>query len=158
MKIAFLYVQTPKTSSWAHSHELGRNHIEKVFEEKIETVVYENVEKILTEEILDGANVIFATSAEMFDGCFCVAIEHPEVEILNCSLNKPHRYIRTYYTRMYEAKFITGAIAGAICMGEKIGYICKYPIYGTIAELNAFARGVQLNKPDCKNLSGMVIG
>lgn len=155
MKIAFLYAQTPKTSSWAHSHELGRNYIEKVFEEKIETVVYENVvsenvEKILTEAILDGANVIFATSAEMFDGCLRVAIEHPEVEILNCSLNKPHRYIRTYYTRMYEAKFITGAIAGAICMGEKIGYICKYPIYGTIAELNAFARGVQLTNPTAK--------
>lgn len=41
-----------------------------------------------------------------------VAVDHPDVKILNCSLNTSHKYIRTYYARMYEAKFLSGMIAG----------------------------------------------
>ena len=43
---------------------------------------------------------------------FRAAVEHPEAVIMNCSLNLSHRYVRSYYARMYEAKFIIGAIAG----------------------------------------------
>jgi basic membrane lipoprotein Med (substrate-binding protein (PBP1-ABC) superfamily) len=77
-------------------------------------------------------------------------VEHPEATILNCSLNKSHRYIRTYEARMYEVKFITGAIAGALAGGSDIGYICNYPIFGQVAGINAFALGVQLVNPRSK--------
>ena len=42
-----------------------------------------------------------------------VAVEHPEVKILNCSLNEPSKHIRTYYARMYEAKFIGPSEGGS---------------------------------------------
>ena len=32
---------------------------------------------------------------------------------------------------MYEAKFITGIIAGSLCEDGRIGYVADYPIYGT---------------------------
>ncbi len=155
LRIAFLYSTDIETSRWNANHDMGRQHIEKVFGEAIETAVYirdakisidENLEKIIDE----GAKVIFVTESKMVEGCVRVAIAHPEVAILNCSLNKPHRYIRTYYPRMYEAKFITGAIAGALTQNARIGYICKYPIYGMIAEINAFARGVSMVNPDAR--------
>ena len=79
-----------------------------------------------------------------------VAVDHPEVKILNCSLNQSHRYIRTYYARMYEAKFVLGAVAGAMADSNRVGYICDYPIYGMIAGINAFARGVQMVNPRAK--------
>lgn len=155
LKAAFLYSKTVETSGWAYSHELGRIHMENVFEGKVESKVYENVSSdeaydVMKEAIADGATVIFATSAEMFNGCLKIAIEYPSVIVMNCALNKPHRYVRSYYVRMYEAKFIAGAIAGALCTNDKIGYICKYPVYGVIAEINAFARGVQLVNQDAK--------
>ena len=155
LKIAFLYSRTIETSRWNANHDMGRQHMEEVFGERVETAVYirdaalsidDNLEQI----IADGARVIFVTESGMVDGCVRVAIAHPEVFILNCSLNKPHRYIRTYYPRMYEAKFIIGAIAGALTKNGKVGYICKYPIYGMIAEINAFARGVSMVNPDAK--------
>ncbi|MBQ1473666.1 MAG: BMP family ABC transporter substrate-binding protein, partial [Ruminococcus sp.] len=66
---------------------------------------------------------------------------------LNCSLNLSHRYILTYYARMYEAKFILGAVAGSLSDSGKLGYVCDYPIYGQIAGINAFALGAQLTNP-----------
>ena len=48
---------------------------------------------------------------------------------------------RTYYGRIYEAKFITGAIAGAMAQNNRIGYIASYPIFGVPASINAFALG-----------------
>jgi len=72
------------------------------------------------------------------------AVEHTDVKILNCSLNTAHRHIRTYYARMYEPKFLMGAIAGAISSNGKIGYIADYPVWGTIANINAFALGAKM--------------
>ena len=66
---------------------------------------------------------------------------------MNCSLNKSHRYIRSYYARMYEAKFIIGAIAGSLSESGQLGYICDYPIFGQIAGINAFALGAQMTNP-----------
>ena len=34
------------------------------------------------------------------------AVNHPEIKFLNCSVNTSYRSIRSYYARMYEAKFI----------------------------------------------------
>ena len=79
-----------------------------------------------------------------------VAIEHPEVKILNCSLNTSHKYIRTYYARMYEAKFLMGAVAGAMSRNGKIGYIADYPIFGMTANINAFALGAKMVNPRAK--------
>jgi basic membrane lipoprotein Med (substrate-binding protein (PBP1-ABC) superfamily) len=79
-----------------------------------------------------------------------VAVDHPEVKILNCSLNTPHQYIRTYYARMYEAKFVSGMIAGAMAENDKIAYIADYPIYGMIANINAFALGATCTNPRAK--------
>ena len=69
---------------------------------------------------------------------------------MNCSLNKSHRYIRSYYTRMYEAKFILGALAGSLTESGNLGYVCDYPIYGQIAGINAFALGAQMANPRAK--------
>ena len=54
------------------------------------------------------------------------------------------------YARAYEAKFVTGAVAGAMAKDGRIGYICDYPIYGMIAGINAFALGAQMVNPDAK--------
>ena len=74
-------------------------------------------------------------------------MKHPKVRFLNCAVNVPYSSIRSYYCRMYEGKFITGAIAGAIAANDEIGYIAAYPIYGEPASINAFALGAQLTNP-----------
>lgn len=156
LKVAFIYDKTPQNSGWTYGHELGRQHIQRVFGSKIETVVYNNAmtgagpDQAMYKAIADGATVLFTASPRLLPASLRVAVDNPEVDILNCSLNKSHRYIRTYYARMYEAKFIIGALAGALAENDRVGYICDYPIYGMIAGINAFARGVQMVNPRAK--------
>lgn len=153
--VAFVYDKTPERSGWNYGHELGRQHLERVFGGKVITTVYENAVKYGTEEVLeeavrDGNEIIFTTSPKLFDASLTTAVKYPDRVVLNCSLNKPHRYIRTYYARMYEVKFIIGAIAGALAENDKVGYVCDYPIVGQIAGINAFALGVQMVNPRAK--------
>ena len=67
--------------------------------------------------------------------------------MLNCSQNLSHYHIRTYYGRMYEAKFLLGAIAGSMSSSGTLGYVADYPIYGATASINAFALGAKMVNP-----------
>lgn len=154
-KIAFLYEKTPDSSDWTYGHELGRLHLEQVFPHEVETIHFENVtldnvEFFIDEAILEECNVIITTTPSFAQASVKAAIEHPKVHILNCSVNTSHRYIRTYYVRMHEVKFLMGAIAGAMAKNDKITYIADYPIYGTIANINAFALGAKMVNPRAK--------
>lgn len=155
LKAAFIYEKTPGTSAWTYAHELGRLYLEQTFPEEVSTVSYENgteenVEGLIADAIKAGCNLIFTTTPPFVQASVKAAIANPEVRILNCSLNTSHRYIRTYYSRMHEAKFLMGAIAGAMAENNRLTYIADYPIYGSIANINAFALGAKMINPRAK--------
>lgn len=153
LKVAFVYDRTPEESDWIYSHELGRLHIKEVFGDAVETmqVTCGNPEaygqEVLEELIRDDFNIIFNTTTQFIKPSLKVALEHPHVKILNCSVNISHSAIRTYESRLYEAKFLTGMIAGAMAKEDKIGYIQDYPIFGAMANINAFAYGARMTNP-----------
>lgn len=156
VKIAFLYEKTHRTSSWTYGHELGRLYLENVFPGQVETKGFENVAagendlEIMEQLIADGYNLLFATTPVMMPASLKIAANHPDVKILNCSLNTSHPTLRTYYARMYEAKFLAGVIAGSMTATNKIGYIADYPIYSMAASINAFALGAKMVNPNAK--------
>ena len=155
LKVAFIYAKTPGTSAWTYAHELGRLHLEQTFPDEVSTVVYENVtltniEVCIESAIKSGCNLVFTTSPTFAQASLKAAISYPEIRIVNCSLNTSHRYIRTYYARMHEAKFLMGAIAGALAENDKLLYVEDYPIYGSIANINAFALGAKMINPRVK--------
>ena len=132
--------------------DLGRNYLEETFPDQMKTicvndVTEERTEQVLNDVIRQGADIIFEVAPQMMKDSLKVAVDHPDVKILNCSLNTSHKYIRTYYARMYEAKFLSGMIAGALAENDRIAYIADYPIYGMIANINAFALGASFTNP-----------
>lgn len=152
LKIAFIYEKTATSSAWTYAHELGRLYLEQTFPEEVTTIYYdnatqENAEDYIREAIEQGCSIVFTTTPAFAKVSVKLAIEYPKVKILNCSVNTSHRYIRTYYSRMYEAKFLMGALAGALAENNKVFYLADYPIYGTIANINAFALGAKMINP-----------
>lgn len=152
LKIAFIYEKTPGTSAWTYAHELGRLYLEQTFPDEVSTSFYENgtqetISALLDAAIAEGCNLIFTTTPTFVQASVKAAIANPDVHILNCSLNTSHRYIRTYYSRMHEAKFLMGAIAGAMAENNRLSYVADYPIYGSIANINAFALGAKMINP-----------
>ncbi len=153
--VAFLYPKSPDTSDWIYAHELGRNYLEETFPDNIRTICVSdvsdgNIEQVLEDVIGQGAEIIFGVAPQMMKQSLKAAVDHPGIKILNCSLNTPHKYIRTYYARMYEAKFLSGMVAGALAENDRIAYIADYPIYGMIANINAFALGAACTNPRAK--------
>ncbi len=155
LKIAFIYEKTPLTSTWTYMHELGRIYLEETLPEEVGTFVYENgnqenIDSLIEDAIASGCNLIFTTTPSFVQASVKAAIANPEIRILSCSLNTSHRYIRTYYARVHEAKFLAGAIAGAMAENDRLTYIADYPIYGSIANINAFALGAKMINPRAK--------
>ncbi len=153
LKVAFIHDRNGETSSWTYAHELGRTYVEQVLSDKVTTVAYTDVSgeeetfHTIEQAIADGCTVIFTTASQMVDASLRSAVEHPNVKILNCSLNASHSYIRTYYARMYEAKFLAGALASIMSEVDDIGYVAGYPVYGAISSINAFAQGAKMMNP-----------
>lgn len=156
LKIAFIYNKTAKTSAWTYAHELGRMHLEQVYGGRLKTMAIDNISteaemnNAIELSIASGCNMIFTTAPQMANQSVRSAILHPEVKIYNCSIKMSYSSICTYYGRMYEAKFLLGAIAAAMTESDKLGYVADYPIYGTVANINAFALGARMINPYVK--------
>ena len=157
IKVAFIYEGSTNSSEWNYAHELGRQQLEDSFGGRVITSVYENIQpqtprsEVLEAAIEDGNTVIFTTTATLMQASVQIALKHPEIYIFNCSLNFPYKSVRTYLTRNYEMKFLLGLIAGAAADRESIiGYEEDYPMYGTIANVNAFSIGVQMMQPGAR--------
>ena len=153
LNVAFVHNRTEAASPWTRGHEAGRKYLEETLGKSVTCRSYfgadtpERGEAVLMDALRDGAEVIFTTTPLLIAPSLKISVKFPKVRILNCSLHMPYSTVRTYYPRVYEAKFITGAIAGAMARNDRIGYVGTYPIHGEPAAINAFALGAQLTNP-----------
>ncbi len=152
VKVAFIYEKTIRSSSWTYAHELGRLSLMHAYPNEIDTEYYENVteetiDAVLKDAIARGNRVIFTTTPVFAQASVRAAIANPQVKIVNCSINTSYRSIRTYYPRIHEAKFVLGALAAAMSSNDRLFYLGDYPLYGSIASINAFALGAQMVNP-----------
>ena len=152
LEVAFVHQMSP-SSSWVLGHEKGREHIENVFGEKIKVRSYydastpEQAEALIEQAVEEGAQVVFTTAPPLRRETLKAAVKYPKIRFFNCSVDQHYSSIRSYYGRLYEAKFVTGAIAGAMVNNDRIGYVASYPILGELASINAFALGAQMTNP-----------
>ena len=153
LNVAFVHQLNPGVSAWVTGHEEGRRHLETVMGDKVTVRSYfdantpEAAWQKIEEAVSDGAQVVFTTAPPLIRPTLKAAVEHPRIAFFNCSVDKPYTSVKTYYGRIYEAKYIAGAIAGAMANDDRIGYIASYPNYGVPASINAFALGAQLTNP-----------
>lgn len=156
LNVAFIHELSSEASNWTLAHERGRMRLQEAMGDLLTVQTYEGVGngeqavEAMIAAISNGAQVLFTTTAPLIGACRKVAAKYPHIKILNCSISMPYTGVRTYYSRIYEGKFISGAIAGAISKNDKIGYIAANPIFGVPAAINAFALGAQLTNPNAR--------
>ena len=154
VQVAFVHQRTVETSAWTAAHELGRIYLEETLGKSVTTRAYfgantvDQAKEILAKAVAEGADVVFTTTPQLIAPSLKASVDYPKVRFLNCSVHMPYPTVRTYYSRIYEAKFITGAIAGAMSRDGSIGYVGSNPIFGVPASINAFALGAQMTNPD----------
>ncbi|GAB6180469.1 BMP family ABC transporter substrate-binding protein [Desulfotomaculum defluvii] len=155
LKVAFIYVGPVGDGGYSYAHDLGRQYLEKEIP-NLETTYIESVpegadsERVLTELAEKGNKVIFATSFGYMDSVIKVAQKYPDVKFLHCSGYKTAENAGTYFGRMYQARYLTGIVAGKTTQSNIIGYVAAFPIPEVIRGINAFTLGVQSVNPDAK--------
>ncbi len=154
--VAFVHPMELSTSAWITGHDRGRQEMEAALGSQVTVRSYfhadtpEEAERLLEQAVAEGADMVFTTTPQLSKLTLRMAVKYPKVRFLNCAMDTPYSSIRTYYGRIHEAKFITGAIAGAMANDDHIGYIGSYPILGEPASINAFALGAQMTNPRAK--------
>jgi len=156
IKVAFIHDLSAETSARVHSHELGRKWLEQTYEGVIKTYAFEDrlsvfqFDRAIEAALAEGCSMIFTTSPALLPRTMVAALQHPEIHFLNCSINLSHEAVRCYDGKMFECKFLMGALAASFAENHKIGYLAGTPVYGTIANINAFAIGAQMVDPYAK--------
>ena len=154
VRVAFIHSSLSSGSNWVQGHENGAEWLIRSLGERVSVESFyadtETAEMVMERAIRNGAQVIFVTAPTLIAATRRVATLHPRVIMLVCALSMPMAGVRSYYSRIYEAKFIAGAIAGAMSDSDTIGYIAKYPIFGVPAEINAFALGARMTNHNAR--------
>ena len=153
VNVAFVHQLTPHESTWTKGHVDGSQFLDRHMAGIVDIRSYYNAntpeaaDALLERAVAEGAELVFTTTPRLSKATLKAAVKYPKVKFFNCSVNVPYSSVRSYYCRIFEAKFITGAIAGAMANNDRIGYIGSYPIYGVPASINAFALGAQMTNP-----------
>ena len=152
LNAAFIHEYAPESSNWVSAHEQARLSAQEALGERVKTKAYtvsdtQDADTLFELAVEDGAQVIFATTPSLITSCRRAAAAHPNLKVLNCSVAMPYPGVRTYYSRIYESKFLAGVVAGTCSHSDRIGYVASSPIFGVPAGINAFALGARLVNP-----------
>ncbi len=100
--------------------------------------------------IADGANVVFMTRHDSAQAITSSAKRHSDVRFVHCGAFAPSENVEVVCGRIYQARYLSGIVAGGMTETGLIGYVAAEPVPETIIGINAFALGVQSVRPDAQ--------
>jgi basic membrane protein A len=155
LKVAFVYIGPINDNGYTQAQDQGRQYLVAKLGGKIETTYVENVAEVDCERVESdlaqkGNKVIFATSFGFMDPTINAAKKYPKVTFLHCSGYKTASNVGTYFGREYQARYLTGMVAGKMTKTNLIGYVAAFPIPEVVRGIDAFTLGVQSVNPNAK--------
>lgn len=155
LKVGFVYVSPVGDAGWTYAHDVGRRELEKL--PYIETTravesVGETADatRVMTQLAAADFNLIFATSYGYMEQTAAAAKQFPNVIFMHCSGYRTGPNLGTYFGKMYQARYLTGLVAGKMTETDLIGYVAAHPIPEVIRGINAFTLGVRKVNPEAR--------
>jgi basic membrane protein A len=149
-------------SGYSLAHDIGVQEMQKALGLRDDQIIRKlnvndadalMIESTMRECIDGGANVIIATSWGHMDICEKLAAEYPHVIFANASGYKYNdTNFTNYFGRMYQARYLSGIVAGLLTKTNKLGYVAAMDKTNSevTGGLNAFALGVESVNPDAR--------
>jgi basic membrane protein A len=164
LKIGVIHITNPfsESSGYSYAHEMGIQEMKRNLDLKDSQLLYktnvndvdaQGVDNAMRELIAQGANIIFATSWGFMDACEKLAREFPAVVFAHASGCKHNdANFTNYFGRVYQARYLSGIIAGRQTKTGQIGYVAAMGKDNSevTSGLNAFALGVEKVAPQAK--------
>ncbi|HHH84896.1 MAG TPA: BMP family ABC transporter substrate-binding protein, partial [Firmicutes bacterium] len=154
MVAGFIYIGPVGDHGWTYAQDIGRQMVETKL--GIRTIYKESVPEgpevkdVIRNMIDQGAKIIFAGSFGYMDYVEEVSKEYPDIKFLHCSGYKMTENMGNYFGRMYQARYLSGLVAGMKTTTNKIGYVAAFEIPEVIRGINAFTLGVRAVNPKAK--------
>jgi basic membrane protein A and related proteins len=151
VKVGFVFTGPIADGGWTQEHNRGRLAIEEL---GVETLYKESVpnteesKKVMRDMIDQGCNMIFATSFGYMDYMLEVAADNPDVAFFHSGGYKNAPNAVNYLGKMYQARYLSGIVAGMKTETDKVGYIAAFEIPEVVRGINAFTLGVRSVNPD----------
>lgn len=146
-KVAFALLGTIDDQGWTSAHYSGIEYLRAQMGDQIEIAYTEKVRAADAERVFrgyaeQGFDLIFGTTFEHMDALIRVAKDYPDIRFEHCSGYKTADNMGNYFTRMYQAEYLAGYMAGL--MGFKnVGTVATQPIPEPVRGINAFTIGLK---------------
>lgn len=156
LRIAVLHIGPIEDLGWTYEGHLGAEKMvqELPYVELVErenAFVGPNTSDVLRGYAEDGYDLIFCHSYNFGEAIAEVAPAYPGTTFMwGAGVQKLAPNAGTYFGRMYEVRYLTGIVAGAMTESGKIGYTAAIPTLEVIRGIDAFARGVSEVNPEAK--------
>ncbi|MBI9110510.1 BMP family ABC transporter substrate-binding protein [Maridesulfovibrio ferrireducens] len=151
VKVGFVYISPVADAGYSYAQDQGRLAIDKL--PYVESSFVESVaegtdsERVVLNFARKGYDVIFGTSFGYMDPMVKVSKKFPNVAFMHCSGFKTTPNMTNYFGRMYQARYLTGMVAGMMSKSNIIGYVAAFPIPEVIRGINAFTLGARAVNP-----------
>ena len=161
VKVGVIHIGDPATGSgYRYTHDQGIVAMQETLGLSDEQIVRKNniddtdttaIENAMNECIEEGCNIIFATSWGYMDTCEALAAEYPNVFFSHATGYKSNgTNFNHYFGRIYQARYLSGIVAGMKTETNKIGYVSAMGSENgeCTSGIDAFAMGVASVNPE----------
>lgn len=103
--------------------------------------------KAVNELVNDGAGMIFLASYSYSQEAQKLVLKYPHIAFGTNSAECHARNMTSYFVRMYQGRYLAGALAGMHTKSNVIGYVAAMKNSEVNRGINAFTLGVQQTNP-----------
>lgn len=163
IKIGVLHISDPaEGSGYTYTHDLGIQGMQQNLGLNSEQIVRkinvndgdpEAAKAAIKECLEEGCNVIFTTSWGYMDPTEEMAEQYPDVYFCHGTGYKSNgTNFTNYFGRIYQARYLSGIVAGMNTSSDKIGYVAAMDSSNSevTGGIDAFAMGVASVNPNAK--------
>lgn len=163
LKVGVIHIGDPADGSgYSYAHDLGIVEMQKELGLEDNQIIRKNnipdadptkTEQAMRECIEEGCEVIYATSFNYMDTCEALAEEYPDVIFSHGTGYKSNNTnFNNYFGRIYQARYLSGIVAGMKTETNKIGYVAAMGSENSevTGGADAFAIGVAEVNPDAQ--------
>ena len=162
IKVGVLYLSDPaEGSGYSYTHDLGVKGMQEnllLSDDQIERKIVDDSDKKATEKaieecVADGCNIIFTTSWGYMQVTADMAEKYPDVYFSHgTGYMSNGKNFNNYFGRIYQARYLSGIVAGMNTKDNKIGYVAAQDSSNSevTGGIDAFAIGVESVNPKAK--------
>lgn len=163
IKVGVIHLTDPaEGSGYTYTHDLGIQGMQQNLglsdDQIIRKINVDDTDKKATEKAIkecidEGCNVIFATSWGYMEKVAEMAEKYPDVYFSHgTGYMSNGKNFNNYFGRIYQARYLSGIVAGMNTTANKIGYVAAMDDSNSevTGGIDAFALGIYSVNPDAK--------